>query len=176
MKKALLWIGGSLVAIVAAATVTGMLLPREHTATSAITVRQPAESVWSVVRDLAGTPAWWPDATASTRLGDPTGREVWRQTIDGFDMDLVVVQAAPPARMVTAIDTSADAAFGGTWTYELTPTDGGTRVAVTEAGWIANPVFRVFALIGGYHRTLDAYLGALGRRFGEDVVPQHVAP
>jgi len=175
VRKALLWIGGSLLGLAALVTVVGIFLPREHAATSAITLRQPAESVWAVVRDLEGTPRWWADATASTRVAADTGREVWRQTVGGFDMDLVVVHATAPARMVTAIDAPPDAAFGGTWTYELTPADGGTRVAVTEAGWIANPVFRVFALAGGHHRTLDAYLSALGRRFGEAVTPEHVA-
>ncbi len=175
VRRALLWIGGSLLALGAVVAIIGSLLPREHTATSAVTLRQPAESVWVVVRDLGGTPRWWADATASAAVADTAGREVWRQTIDGFEMDLVVVQTTPPTRMITAIDAPSDAAFGGTWTYDLTLTAGGTRVAVTEAGWIANPVFRVIARVAGYHGTLDAYLTALGRRFGEDLTPEHVA-
>lgn len=152
----------------------GSLLPREHVATSAITLRQAPESVWAVVRDLSTTPRWWDEVTTSTRVADDAGREVWHQGTGSFSMNLVVADATEPVRLVTAIDGGADAAFGGTWTHNLVRVSGGTRVIVTEAGWVANPLFRVLTRLMGYHRTLDSYLAALGRRFGEDVVPEHV--
>ena len=34
--------------------------------------------------------------------------------------------------------------------------------------------FRVMANVGGFHRTIDDYLIALGARFGEAVTPEHV--
>ena len=58
--------------------------------------------------------------------------------------------------------------------YWVEPCEGGTRVTVTEAGWIANPFFRVMAQLGGFHGTIDGYLTALGARFGEAVTPEHV--
>jgi uncharacterized protein YndB with AHSA1/START domain len=174
MRKWMLRIAVVLVAAIVALLVAGMLLPREHVATSAVTLRQPPESVWAVVRDLGGLPDWWSEVATSERVADPAGREVWRQEVGGFPMTFVVTEAAAPRRLVTTIEPRADAAFGGTWTYALTPASGGTRVIVTEAGWIANPLFRVMANVMGLHATVDGYLAALGRRFGETITPEHL--
>lgn len=171
------WILRVTVAVVAAAIVllaAGLLLPREHVAASGVTLRQPPESVWATVRDLGGVPRWWPEVATATRVADPAGREMWRQEVGGFPMTFAVTESAAPRRLVTTIEAPPGSAFGGTWTYELTAADGGTRVTVTEAGWIANPFFRVMAQLGGFHGTIDGYLTALGARFGEAVTPEHV--
>lgn len=133
MKWLLYGIGG-VVALVLLVALVGALLPREHVATSRITLRQPPDTVWKVVRDLGGITAWWPDLKQAERAPDQ----------------------------------------GGSWIYEIAPADGGSRVSVTERGWIANPIFRFMArVVFGYHGTLDSYLKALGRKFGEEVAPTH---
>lgn len=175
MGKWALRLAAGLGMVVLLLLVAGAALPREHSAASAVTLRQPPESVWAVVRDLGGVPRWWTDVTTSEALADPAGREIWRQEVGGFEMSFVVTEAVAPARLVTAIDAPPGSAFGGTWTYELAAADGGTRVTVIEAGWIANPFFRVLAHAGGLHRSVDSYLVALGGRFGEAVAPEHVA-
>lgn len=174
MRKWILRVTVVGVAAVIALLAAGMVLPRAHVAASGVTLRQRPESVWAAVRDLGGVPRWWPAVTSATRVADPAGREVWRQEVDGFSMTFVVTDVAAPARLVTTIEAPPGSAFGGTWTYELSPADGGTRVSVTESGWIANPLFRVMAHLGGFHRTLDGYLTALGAHFGEAVSPEHV--
>jgi uncharacterized protein YndB with AHSA1/START domain len=175
MRKWILRIAALLVAVVAGSVLAGALLPREHVATSAVRLRQAPESVWAVVRDLGGVPSWWAEIESSEPVADAVGHEAWRQRMSGFSMTLLITESTAPRRLVTAIDAPPDAAFGGTWTYELTPADGGTRIAVTEAGWIGNPLYRVMAHLGGMHRSLDGYLVALGARFGERVTPEHVS-
>ena len=173
MKWVLLAIG-ILVALVALMALVGAFVPREHRATSSVTLRQPPDSVWNVVRDLGGVTAWWPEMKQAERLPDRDGHEVWRQKTGGFDMTLVVTESQGPRRLVTRIDAPEGAAFGGTWTYELAPAGDVTRVSVTEAGWIANPIFRFLSrFVFGYYGTLDGYLKGLGKRFGEDVRPEH---
>jgi len=165
---------GVLVGLVALMALAGVFVPREHRATSTITLRQPIDSVWRVVRDLGGVPSWWLEIKESVRRPDKNGQEVWRQKMSGFDVPLIVIQATAPDKLVTQIDTSAGAAFGGTWTYELVPEAGGTRISVTEAGWIGNPIFRFLSrFIFGYYGSLDGYLTALGKKFGEEVRPVH---
>ena len=175
MKWVLIVIG-AIVAFVALMALVGLFVSRDHRATSTITLRQPADSIWTVVRDLGGATAWWHEMQESVRLPDKDGHEAWRQKVGGFDMPLVVLESEAPRRLVTKIDSPPGASFGGTWTYELT-TDaggGGTRVSVTEAGWIANPIFRFLSrFVFGYYGTLDGYLKALGTRFGETVTPAH---
>ena len=154
MRSWVLRIVAVVVVVAAALLAAGLLLPREHVAASAVILRQPPESVWAAVRDLGGLPRWWPEVAVSERVADAAGREVWRQEMSGFAMTLIVTDTAAPRRLVTAIDAPPGAAFGGTWTYELTPAEGGTRVVVTERGWITNPLFRVMAHLGGLHRSL----------------------
>ena len=57
-------------------------------------------------------------------------------------MTFVIDADAPPRRLVTRIEATPGTPFGGTWTFEITPDGTGSRVTVTERGWIANPIFR----------------------------------
>jgi hypothetical protein len=60
--------------------------------------------------------------------------------------------------------------FGGTWTYEVIPSEGGTRLRITERGEVYNPIFRFIShFIIGQTRTMDEYLAALGRKYGEAI-------
>ena len=76
----------------------------------------------------------------------------------------------PPRRMVGRI-ADPKLAFGGTWTYELAPVGGGCEVRITEDGEVYNPVFRYVSKATGHAGTIEKYLRALGRKFGQDVVP-----
>jgi uncharacterized protein YndB with AHSA1/START domain len=174
MFRWLLIIVAALVGLVAVVAIAGWMMPREHVASSAVTIQQPPDSVWTVVRDLASVDAWWPEVEKSERVNDQRGREMYRHVQkSGFEMPLLVTESVSPSRLVTEI-APANTPFGGTWTYEVGPADGGTRVTITEQGWIANPIFRFMAnVFFGMHGAMDSYLRALGRRFGEDVTPVH---
>lgn len=164
----------ALVGIVALMALIGALVSRDHRATSTISLRQSPDSVWKVVRDLGNITSWWPAMQKAERLPDRDGHEVWRQKLSGFDVPIIVLESSPPRRLVTQIDPTAGGAFGGTWTYELTPDSAGTRISVTEAGWISNPIFRFMSrFLFGYYGSLDGYVKALGKRFGETVQPTH---
>lgn len=172
--KWLLIIVGALVGLVVLVALVGAFVSRDHRATSTITIRQPVDSVWRVVRDIGSGPTWWKDIQVAQRLPDRAGHEVWRQKMSGFDVPIIVMESSAPRTLVTQIDPTASAAFGGSWTYELAPDSSGTRISVTESGWISNPLFRFLSrFVFGYHGSLDKYLTALGRRFGEDVRPSH---
>ena len=164
---------GILVGLVVLVVLIGALVPRNHVAGSSAALRQPPESVWRVVRDLGGVPQWWSQMKTAERAAGPDARERWTQGMGGFQMTLVIEVDEPPRRLVTRIESPPGAPFGGTWTYDITPTPGGTKVTVTERGWIANPIFRFMSrFIFGYHGTQVSYLRALGRKFGETVTPE----
>ena len=111
MKWVLIAVGG-LVVLIVLVVVVGALLPREHVATSTVTIRQPPETVWAVVRDLGRVSAWWPAITRVERLPDKDGHEVWRHvTKQGFAMPLLVIEARAPQRLVTQIDSPKGAPF-----------------------------------------------------------------
>jgi len=163
-------------AIVGALIGAGLALPRDHVATSTIVLRQPPDTVWAVLRDLGDVSEWWPEVREAALVpNDVEGREVWRYTMrDRSTMLLVVESADQPTRLVTRIEAAPGAAYGGSWVYEIVADGPGSKLSVTEQGWIANPIFRLLAhFVFGYHRTLDSYLAALGRRFGELATPVH---
>lgn len=174
MKWVFIVVGG-LLALVVVVLAVGALLPRDHVAGSSVVLRQPADTVWRTVRDMSGITSWWPEVLSSQRVADSAGREIWEQKLkNGFTMRLIVTEDVPPRRLVMTIDAPPDAPFGGTWSYEVSAVAGGTRLAVTEAGYVNNPLFRFMQkFVFGYYATQDGYLKALGRKLGEDVQPVH---
>lgn len=151
----------------------GLLLPRKHVVTSQVEIGQPIDTVWAAVRALGETPAFWSDLKSASRLPDIEGKETWGQTMkNGYTLPLVIDEERPPATLVTRI-VAPDAPFGGVWRYQLETVSGRTRITVTEDGWVSNPMFRVISKMMGHHTTLDSYLKALSKKFGENATPVH---
>jgi hypothetical protein len=174
--KVILVLFGTLAALLAVAWIVGSMLPRDHMASSRITLEQSPESVWTVVRDPSALVGVWADLGEARRVDDPHGREVWAEKVSGFEMRLIMEESTPPFRLVTRIDAAPGGAFGGRWVYELDPTGPGTTVTVTEEGWVGNPLFRLMSRLGGQHGNIDGYLTALGKKVGADVKPEHHSP
>lgn len=163
-----------LVALAVILFVAGMMMPREHVATSRITLKAPPDSVFAVLRDYGSFPSWHRAITASVRVPTASG-ERWKQSMGRDSMELDVIEALAPSRLAIRIVSDETSAWGGTWTYALeSASGGGTVVRVTEHGWINPPPFRVIMSVVGAHRTMDALLASLGARFGETVAPEHV--
>jgi hypothetical protein len=174
MRK-LLVVLGTIAGLVVLVVATGFLLPREHRVASQVVLRAPVDSVWRVMRNLQGLPDFWDDMRSVRREQGPTGDDVWVQAMaDGFEMRLMISEDDPPRRFVTDIVAGEGAPFGGRWIYEVERTGGSTAVTITEDGWVANPVFRLVSVAMGHYGTLDSYLSALARRFGDSVAPTHL--
>jgi hypothetical protein len=61
-----------------------------------------------------------------------------------------------------------DLPFGGTWTFEITPSDSGSDIVLTENGEIYNPLFRFMArFVFGYEGTIEQYLEDLRKKLGD---------
>ncbi len=155
------------------ATLVGMRQSKEHTVSRALTLKQSPEAVWAVISDLAGHTAWQPFLQYVKRLPDRDGKEAWDLKYKGAGappMTLVVTEKSPPSRLVRTID-DAKKVFSGRWEFDIKPTSGGSRVAITEHGTIPNPFFRgMFKLFGRPEQYIVQYLKALAGRFGEPAV------
>ena len=164
----------ALVGLVVVAILVGWLLPETHVARSSIALHQPVDTVWMLVRDFERYPEWWDQFVRVEPVPEPAGREVWSfHDKRGQSMPIEVIESEPPRRVVTRI-ASDELPFGGTWTYEIVESAGGSLVTVTEAGEIYNPFFRTAArFVVGYHMTIDDYLRSLARRVGEEATPLH---
>ncbi len=164
-----------LIGLIVIMAIIGAFIPRDHVAGSSITLPQLPDTVWRVVRDQDSVPHWWPAMRTSVHRVGPDGRDRWDQTLSGNKMTFVIDTDEPPRRLVTAIEAAPGAPFGGTWTFDIVPDDAGSRVTVTERGWIANPIFRFLTrFVFGYYGTQEDYLRALGKRFGEVATPARV--
>ncbi|MBI4470663.1 MAG: SRPBCC family protein [Acidobacteria bacterium] len=161
---------GLVVVIIVIAASIGAALPKEHVATRTTLLRQPPETIWQVITDYGGSPSWRRELKTVERLPDHDGNPVWRE-IDqhGQGMSLETVEAVPPNRLVRRI-ADQDLPFGGTWTYELVPAEGGSRLTITENGEVYNPIFRFMSrFLFGHTASIDSYLKSLGKKFGEEV-------
>lgn len=164
--------------LIAVASVVGLLLlpgavgaflPVAHTARATAHVPGPPAEVWSVITDFSAHPTWRPDIEVTEALGERAGLPAWRES-DMSATEFVVEAATPPSRLVTRV-VGEGLPYGGRWTVALSPADGGTRVTVTEHGEVYNPWFRSLSrFVFGHHGTMEAYLRALGRRFGAEEV------
>jgi hypothetical protein len=82
-------------------------------------------------------------------------------------MESVAPAGDSPGRLVARI-ADPNLPYGGGWTYEVSAVDGGTLLRVTERGEVYNPIFRfVSRFIMGHTKSLEDYLNALAKKFGE---------
>jgi uncharacterized protein YndB with AHSA1/START domain len=161
----------AIVILLAAITVIGALLPREHRATGTAEFRRDPRTVWTVITDFPALAAWMPGVTQVAPAAPSDGHPRWALTTEEGRMTIEVVELTPPRRLVTRI-VEDGLPFGGTWTYDLSPTATGTRLTIVEDGWISNPLYRFFArYVFGLSTTIEGSLRALGRRLGETVTP-----
>ena len=171
LRTGLKWLAIAVGVLVLAAgliTLIGSMLPEDHVAARSLTLDEPAPAVWAVVRDVGSYHRWWPTVDTVTAMPTADGTEAWKVDMGPQgSIPMAVTQSEAPVRLVTTIaDTTLP--FGGTWTYEIVPLDGGrSRVTVTERGRISSPFFRFMArFVFGYEGTIESYLGALAVRFG----------
>lgn len=161
MKKALRWIGGGLgvlVAAIAIVYVAGLAIDREHTAVVSAELSAPPERVFAAIADVEAYPRWREIDRVEVLSRDPLR---WREEAGGDAITFEVVERVENERFVARI-ADPELPFGGTWTYVLEPRGGGTRLTITEDGWIDPPPFRlILKYVVGYDATQRAVLDRL---------------
>jgi uncharacterized protein YndB with AHSA1/START domain len=157
-----------IVVIAGAITLIGAILPRDHVASSTTVINAPPQSVWDALANVSEYPRWRPEVRSVDVLSTD-GALRWRENTRQGEITLERTEAQPPSRLVARI-ADEKLPFGGSWTYELSSDSQGTRLTITERGYVTNPLFRFMArFVFGHHQTQEDYLRALGRRFGHDV-------
>lgn len=141
----------------------GSLLPRDHVARVTRDLDAPPERVWGLVSDVAATPTWRKDVTAVTLEPSTGGSIRFTEKSKQGEIPFEIVSQEPLRRQVVRIVDDKQP-FGGTWTWELEPAGAGTRLTITEDGFIKNPIFRVLSkLFFPPTATMEKYLGDLSR-------------
>lgn len=161
------FVGGLVLTLVGLACSVGALLPRDHVATSSVIVSAPPEAVWNTIRDVAAAPSWRSSVKSVDGVqGEPGHAARWTEHGSNGSLTMIVDEEARPARLITRID-DAKLPFGGTWTFELTPEQAGTRARITERGFVKLPPMRAMAkLFMDPKATLSEYLKDLAAKHG----------
>ncbi len=173
MKWALI-VAAAIVGIAAIVVIIGAMLPKGHVATRAARFRETPAAIWQAITDFAKFPSWRAGVTSVERLPDRDGHVAWLERGGHDSIPYELVESAAPSgnsggRMVTRI-ADPKLPFGGTWTFEVSGADGGTIVRITERGEVYNPVYRfVSRFVMSQTKTMEDYLSALGKKFGETV-------
>ena len=148
---------------VAAILAIGARLPVAHRASASATYGRPPEEVWRTLIDFDEHPSWRRGLRAVEHTGD-TVKEI---STKGEAMTFETSEDAEHRRMTRRI-ADRNLPFGGSWTFQVAPSNGGSRVTITEDGEVYNVVFRfVSRYIMGHHATIKAFLEDLGRKFDE---------
>jgi len=151
--------------LLAAVVGIGYMLPVAHVASADAMIAAPPDHVFALLTDVSAYPRWRPDVSRVEVLSRAPVR--WRERGSTGDITFEIQENMAPARLVTRI-ADPTLPFGGTWTFQLTPTSGGTRVTITEHGEVYNPVFRfVSRFVFGHTATIEQFLTALKRAAGQ---------
>lgn len=162
---------GVIVLVFAVMALIGSQLPSAHTASRSIVLRQPRPNVYAVIRDFKSASAWRNDVK-SIEVTETPGQKLRFLEHGSDDVNYELAEDVPNQRMVTRI-LNTDLGYSGQWTYELTDENGGTRVKITEDGEVSNVLFRFMSrYVFGHTSTIDTYLTALAKKFGESASPQ----
>jgi uncharacterized protein YndB with AHSA1/START domain len=166
MKWALYIVGG-IAALVGLAAIAGAMLPKGHVAARTAHYKQPPEKIWAAITAVDEFASWRGDVKSVERLPDKNGRPCWKENwTNGTVLPIEVDELEPPRRMVTRI-ADASLPFGGTWTYEIAPAEGGATLTITERGEVYNVIFRLVSKLMGHETTIAEYQAALAKKFGE---------
>ncbi len=167
--KWLLLIAGVLMVLVVVVVVVGTMLPQKHVAFRSAEFKQSPSAIWEAITKVGAFPSWRNGVKSVEELSSQDGHRSWRETSSDGAITFEVLQAEPQQLLVTKI-VDRSLPFGGSWTYEISPSGTGSILKITENGEVYNVVFRFMSrFVFGHTATIETYLKALGRKFGETV-------
>lgn len=173
--KTLIVIVVSIVAVLAVLIVVMLLigsrLPPQHIASRGIRLSRSPADVYAVVRNFEESSKWRPDVKSVEMLGTVNGHVQFREHGANGTVTYEVLDDVPGRLIVTRI-VDRDLGYSGSWEYVFSPSASGASVTITENGEVSNPLFRFMSrYLFGHTATIDTYLKALAKHFGESAQP-----
>ena len=154
----------AIIGLVLIVVLIGLMLPRAHRATRVARFAQPPAAIFAAI---TGPQDW--RGVDKFDLPPDGGPRRWREQSGRRSITFEEAASDPP-RLYRSRIADKNLPFSGTWTWEITPTENGCTCRITEDGEVSNPIFRfVSRFVIGQTRTIDAYLNALGKKFGQPV-------
>lgn len=146
--------------LILAMLITGSVLPEKHMATVSREFNASREHIWAILTDFEHLPQWRSDLK-EIKTGTNTFTEV---SESGDVVEYRIDEFSAPERLVTTIVTP-DLPYGGSWTYELEPTESGCKLTITENGEVYNPLFRFMSkYMFGHTTTMEQFMNDLTKK------------
>jgi uncharacterized protein YndB with AHSA1/START domain len=166
------WILLSIAALVGIAiiiTLIGAALPRNHVVSRETRLPVSPARVWAVITNVDAFPSWRSGVERIERLPGSDGQAKWIEHTPSDRITFAIERMEAPRVLVVRI-ADPKLPFGGAWTYEIAPAEGGTTLRITEHGEVYNPIFRFVArFVFGHERTIATYLDDLERSLSAHV-------
>jgi hypothetical protein len=160
-----------LFAIIAIPVVVGFLLPKRHVATRSAFIAQPCAEVFKLI---SGPPVWRSDVSGWKELAPMDGLYAWNETTKNGDTIIYQRVRSEPPRLLVSRIADPSLPYGGTWTFALEETNGGTLLRITEDGEVHNPIFRFMSrFVFGYSSTIEKYLTNVSAHYGQQSEIKH---
>jgi hypothetical protein len=163
----IVYIAGGLVGLVVLMALIGLAIPKGHVAARRAVYAKSPDEVWRAVTDLDAHTRWRKGVRKIERLSATSFREHSRQGAITFSID--EDRAPAPGNGGRRVTRIADdkLPFGGRWIFELQPDGAGSRLTITEDGFIKNPVFRFMSkTVFSTTATLEHFLSDLAAHLG----------
>lgn len=171
MKYVMSFFGLLILAIILLLAI-GYSLPAKTTITRSISLSKSPEEVFAALTDMQSFPKWNRSLEKIEILPPRDGKETTLQTFKGgMRMTIITTERTPPTHLVRAM-ADEKGPFAGAWTYHISASAAGAKIALTERAEARNPVFRVLMRFFGQTKYVDEHLVDLGKRFGENVAIQ----
>ena len=158
---------GVLVLLIVAIVVIGALLPKHHVVTRTAVLNATQDQIFFLISG----PQDWRGDLKEYKFYDDAGRHMIRETDKrGQTITYEVVESQSPTLLKRTI-ADKSLPFGGSWTWDVQPQNGGCSVSITEDGDVYNPVFRfVSQFVIGHTRTIDTYLAMLAKAVKQQAI------
>ena len=166
-----LWIALGLVGVIVlfavALFIIGSRLPVGHTTGATLDLNQPPDKPFDLLFAVEKQPEWDKKVTAVEPLPDEAGLKRVRFRMGRNSFILATTIADRPTRLQRKVADEAKL-FGGTWTFDFTPTPQGCKITLTEHGEVYSAIPRAMMhFIVSPHQYLEAQLKTIAEHYGE---------
>jgi hypothetical protein len=137
----------------------GYWLPLKHTASIQYTFEKNSpEEVWDRITSFKEYSRW----RSGLKNLQPIDDHHWKETNSHGDTITYHGEVVVPGKRFVSRIMSKGLPYGGSWTYNVEPAQGGTQLTITEDGEVYNPVFRFMSrYFFGHEATLKQYINDL---------------
>ena len=167
LLKVVLSVVGILLFIGLVAFAIGATMPVDHSISITGTIAAPPAKVFAIITNVAAAPSWRHGVKSVEVLPKDNSRDAWIEDLGaGTKMKFLAITTVvpgPSGHGVRKVETR-DPAYGGSWTYELSPgpSPDTTTLKITEDGYINPPIYRfMMAYVFGPTKNLKDYMGEL---------------